>query len=145
MRAIGGIALFANVVEAPIKAVEIEMDVSAVRAVSAEGVLGIAAPLIALHGRGRTGPIPVIVEGAVESEGVEFFDRRIGIEIVAEFARSVEGLEEDAQAVLRDGVAADAPLDAQAAVEIESLLAVRPHVFERAGMLCGFAGQVGIG
>ena len=105
------------------------------RAIAAHGVLRVAAPLVTLHlGRGTT-PQPVIIESRVQRERVELLHGRISIERVVQLPRAIEVLEQHAQAVFRYQAATRAALNADAAVHIESLLAIGPHVFERASPL----------
>ena len=92
-----------------------------------------------MHGRRRATPRPVVVESSVQGEGVELVHRGIGIEIVFEFAFAVDGFEENAETVFRDEVTARAALDANAAIDMKTVLAVRPHIFERTLALPGYA------
>ena len=109
------------------------MRVGAVRAEAAHRVLRVAAPLVANHLRRRASPRPVIVEGRVHRERVELLNVRIGVERIFELAAAVDVLEEHSHAVLRHEAPARAALNADAGVEVKSILAIGPHVFERTG------------
>src|SRR5829696_10127062 len=121
MRGKRGISFFAHVVEAPINSIEIQVNVSAMRSVTAHRVLRIAAPHIALHLGRSTAPRPVIVEGRMQGEGVELLHGRILVERVFKFSWSINVFKQHAHSVLWNETAARAALNTNAAVHVESL------------------------
>src|SRR5207237_9152644 len=92
-----------------------------------------------------TKPKPMIIESVVDGQGIELLHRRVGIKIIREFAWTIDGLEKDAQTMFEHQVAARAALDANPAVKIESLLSIRPHVFQRTRPFGRLPGRIGIG
>src|SRR6185503_19456436 len=88
MRRERGVRFFTRLIEAPIKTVQIEMDVSSMRRDAAHVELGVAAPDIANVLALRIAhPDPRVVERGVEVERVEFLDGRTGEERKPQFRR----------------------------------------------------------
>src|SRR5258705_183369 len=75
----------------------------------------------------------MVIEHGVDCQRIELLYGRVGVQVVIELPGTVDILEEHAEPVLWNNAPARAALDANPAIDVEALLAVGPHVFDRAG------------
>jgi hypothetical protein len=130
-----GVGQLDHVVEAPVQAVEVDVEEAAVGRDLAHVDLRVAHPLVADVVRARDPEAPRLVVARAQAKLVEARDRRVGEQRVLELGRPVVGLERQPQRLLQVLHAAEPALDARAAVDLKAGRAVGKNQLGRSAAL----------